>query len=63
MWAREVVAQEYEQALEELLDSVRADKQFADGAARKAILAIFDILGLESDITREYQRTLSQVLF
>jgi putative thioredoxin len=53
----------YEAALDELLDSVRLDKQFADGAARKAILAVFDILGLDSDLTKEYQRTLSQVLF
>lgn len=53
----------YQDALDELLDSVRIDKVFADGAARKAILAVFDILGLESSMTKEYQRTLSQVLF
>jgi len=54
---------EYIPGLEELLDSVRIDKLFADGAARKAILAIFDLLGPDSDITKEYQRTLSQILF
>lgn len=55
--------QQYQQALDELLESVRLDRNFADGAARKAMLAIFDILGLDSPITREYQRRLSQVLF
>lgn len=54
---------QYEQALEELLESVRLDRNFADGAARKAMLAIFDILGLDAPLTREYQRRLSQVLF
>ncbi len=50
-------------ALDELIESVRLDRGFADGAARKAMLAGFDILGLDSPITREYQRQLSRVLF
>ena len=32
-------------------------------AARKAILAVFDILGLETQIVREYQRKLGALLF
>ncbi len=54
---------QYEDALDELLESVRLDKTFAEGAARKAVLAVFDILGLDAPLTREYQRRLSQVLF
>lgn len=54
---------DYTRALDELLESVRLDRQFADGAARKAALAVFDILGLDSDATREYQRRLSALLF
>jgi putative thioredoxin len=50
-------------ALDELLDSVRLDRSFADEAARKAMLAIFDILGLDAPVTREYQRRLAAVLF
>lgn len=53
----------YEAALDELLESVRIDRAMGDGAARKAILAVFDILGLDSPLTREYQRRLSMVLF
>jgi putative thioredoxin len=54
---------QYEAALEELIESVRLDRAFADGAARKAVLAIFDILGMDAPLTREYQRRLSSVLF
>ena len=53
----------YEEALDELLESVRLDRHFADDAARKAVLAVFDILGLESTLVREYQRRLTQLLF
>jgi putative thioredoxin len=53
----------YEESLDELLESVRIDRSFADGAARKAMLAVFDILGLDSPVTREHQRRLSTVLF
>jgi len=53
----------YEDALDELIESLRLDRAFADGAARKAVLAVFDIVGLDSPLTREYQRKLSAVMF
>jgi putative thioredoxin len=56
-------AEDYAAALDELLESVRLDRAFADGAARKAALAVFDILGLDSDLARDYQRRLSMLLF
>jgi len=63
-WGVMLAARErYEPALDELLESVRLDRTFADGAARQAALAVFDILGLESPVTRDYQRRLSSVLF
>ena len=52
-----------DESLDELLESVRLDRNFADAAARKAMLAVFDILGLDSELTREYQRRLSTILF
>ncbi|HJP41631.1 MAG TPA: thioredoxin [Dehalococcoidia bacterium] len=55
--------EQYASALEELIESVRLDRKFADGAARKATLAVFDILGLDSPLTRQYQKSLSNVLF
>ncbi|MBN9492790.1 thioredoxin [bacterium] len=63
-WGVMLAAREqYEAALEELIESVRLDKTLADGAARKAVLAIFDILGLESPLAKEYQRKLSAAIF
>lgn len=54
---------QFEAALEELMESIRIERSFADGAARQAALAVFDILGLDSPVTKEYQRRLSQLLF
>lgn len=54
---------QYEAALDELLDSIRADRKFADEAARKAVLGVFDILGPDDPRTRQYQRNLASVLF
>ncbi|MGH7130209.1 MAG: thioredoxin [Planctomycetaceae bacterium] len=54
---------DYVAALGELLESVRYDKTWEDGAARKSMLAIFEILGMDSTITRDYQRRLENVLF
>lgn len=63
-WGVMLAAREqYEDALDELVESVRIDRTFADGAARKAMLAIFDILGLDSEVTKDYQRRLSGALF
>ena len=53
----------YEESLDELLESVRLNRHFEADAARKAVLAVFDILGLESTLVREYQRRLTQLLF
>jgi putative thioredoxin len=55
--------EDYRAALDELIESVRWNKTWEDGAARKSILAIFDILGLDDPMTREYQRKLENVLF
>jgi putative thioredoxin len=63
-WGLMLAAREdYRAAMDELIESVRWDKHWEDGAARKSILAIFDILGLDDPMTREYQRKLENVLF
>ena len=53
----------FEESLDELLESVRLDRHFSEDAARKAVLAVFDILGFESTLVRDYQRRLTQLLF
>jgi putative thioredoxin len=47
-----------EQALEELLEIVRADRKFRDDGARRALLSVFDQLGHDSDLAREFRRRL-----
>lgn len=59
-----LAAQElYQEALEELLASVRLDRSWEDGAARKSMLAVFELLGMDAPLTRKYQRKLENVLF
>ena len=63
-WGVMLAANErYKEALDELLESVRLDRNWEDGAARKSMLAVFEILGMDSPVTRDYQRKLENVLF
>ena len=63
-WGLMLAAREqYREALDELVESVRFNRSWEDGAARKSMLAIFDILGMDDPMTREYQRKLEDVLF
>lgn len=60
--ARHVVHGQYTAALEQLLEIVRTDRKFNDDAARKAMIAIFNLLGGQGEIVNEYRRKLSMVL-
>jgi len=52
-----------EAAMDGLLDILRQDRRYRDGAARKIFLALLELLGNENPITREYRDELATVLF
>lgn len=67
--ARMQLAQQYaarsqfDRALEQYLDVLRRDKQHGEGAARKAMLDIFELLGSGSELAERYRSELARVLF
>ncbi|MEQ1882606.1 MAG: thioredoxin [Burkholderiales bacterium] len=60
--SRHAGAGHYREALEELLESVRRDKKWKDGEARKQILAIFNLVEKQPELVSEYRRKLAATL-
>jgi putative thioredoxin len=54
---------EYEVSLQRFIEVIRQDRYFDDDGARRACIAIFKVLGEESDITRSYRRSFSSALY
>lgn len=54
---------QYESGLDLLLEAVRADRTYQDGAARKMMVDVFALLGDADPLTGAYRRRLSSVLF
>jgi putative thioredoxin len=50
-------------AMDGILEVLRIDKNFHDGDAKQVILGLFEILGPQNPLTREYQSELALVLF
>ncbi len=52
-----------EEAIQALIESIRRDREWEDGKARKLLLKIFDALGPGHPLTQKGRRGLSSVLF
>ncbi|MDW8467721.1 MAG: tetratricopeptide repeat protein [Burkholderiales bacterium] len=61
--ARYAAARRWREALEELLEIVRRDKDWRDGEARKRMLAIFDLAAEDRELVADYRRKLAAALY
>ena len=50
-------------SLDGLLDILREDKRYRDGEIRQVILGLFELIGEEHALTRQYRQELASVLF
>ncbi len=55
--------EDYEAALERLLQVLRRDRAYRDGAAREAMVRIFTLVGPRSELADAYRRKLAGVLY
>jgi putative thioredoxin len=62
--ARDAIARsDLNAAADQLLESIRIDRAWNDGAARQLLLRLFEAMGHESDFTVSTRRRLSAILF
>jgi putative thioredoxin len=57
--ARKVLREDYEPALELLLELMRRDRGYGNDAARKAMVALFDLLGEDPRVPRYRSRMMN----
>ncbi|MBF2048955.1 MAG: tetratricopeptide repeat protein [Leptolyngbya sp. IPPAS B-1204] len=57
------LAANYETALQSFLQILNQDRKYREDGARKAMLMIFDLLGDEHPLTKEYRRKLTSALY
>lgn len=55
--------QRFEEALEAFLEVLRRDREYNDDGARKAMLALFTIIGEEHELVRTFRRKMASALF
>jgi putative thioredoxin len=53
----------YQESLEQLLKIVASDRSFREDGARKAMLKVFRILGIQSSLVEQYRNRLARLVF
>ena len=61
--ARRAAMADYAAAMAGLLEILRRDRTFRDDAARKGLLAIFEVLGSEDPLVKQYQSEMALVMY
>jgi putative thioredoxin len=61
--AHQVIAGDYEAALENLLTLLKKDRGYGDDAARKGMVAVFDLLGGSGDLVSRYRGKMLSSLY
>jgi len=59
---RHITREEYAQALDQLLEIVRRDRQYKDDGARKTMLQLFTVMGSDHPLVADYRRKLAGAL-
>ncbi len=60
---RLIAKRNYEAAMDGILDVLKQDKSYHKDEARKVMLGLFELLGEENPLTRQYRSELAMVLF
>ena len=60
--ARHAVAGDYEAAMQQYLEILKRDKNYNEGAGRRGLIGIFEILGNQGELVSRYRRQMSNYL-
>ena len=58
-----LISQNFDAAVGQFIDIIRQDRYYDDDGARKACIALFKLLGEDSDVTKQYRRDFSSALY
>jgi len=61
--ARRVMENRMEEALELLIELMKRDRDYGDQAARRGLLAVFELLGGSGDLVNRYRARMSNLLY
>ncbi len=60
--ARQALAADYDQAMDTFMELLRRDRGYGDGAAQKALVAIFALLGDDDERVARHRRQMFNLL-